>query len=93
MSSRAPTVGELLPRAAEAFGVRYKLETYTLDITHKDGGPKARGFLVILGITLRDIDYLEAEIMAGILDAQTITSPPTIAFNPPTPRSARPLRL
>lgn len=67
MSHGAPAVGELLPRAAEASGVRYKLETYSLDVTHKDGGPKARGFLMILGITLRDIDYLEAEITAGIL--------------------------
>jgi hypothetical protein len=68
MSSRAPNVGELLPRAAEAFGVRYKLATYSLDIAHEKGGPKARGFELILGITIEAIDYLEAQIMARILD-------------------------
>jgi hypothetical protein len=60
-----PTVGELLPRAAEAFGVRVKLATYSLDVNHKDGGPKARGFERILGITIEDIDYLEAMILEG----------------------------
>lgn len=63
-----PTVGEPLPRGAEAFGVRYKLETYSLDITHEKGGPKARGFEQILGITIEEIDYLEAQILARILD-------------------------
>ena len=68
MSSETPAVGELLPRAAEAFGVRYKLETYSLDPTHKRGGPKARGFDLILGITIDAIDYLEAQILARVLD-------------------------
>ncbi len=63
-----PVVGELLPRAAEAFGVRYKLETYSLDTTNKVGSPKARGFELILGITIEAIDYLEAQIMTRILD-------------------------
>jgi hypothetical protein len=67
--SPPPTVGELLPRAAEAFGVRYKLETYSLDLTNKVGGPKAKGFQVILGITLDDIDYLAAKILADVLNA------------------------
>lgn len=31
------------------------------------GGPKARGFARILGITIADIDYLEATIRNGIL--------------------------
>jgi filamentous hemagglutinin len=61
-------VGELLPRAADAIGVRYKLETYSLDPTHRVGGPKARGFEVILGITIDAIDYLEAQILARVLD-------------------------
>jgi hypothetical protein len=56
-----PAVGELVPRAAEAFGVRYKLATYSLDVDHKDGGPKAKGFKRILGITIKDIGYLEAQ--------------------------------
>lgn len=63
-----PVVGEVLPRAAEAFGVRVKLETYSLVLTHVDGGPKARGFKEILGITIEAIEYLEAQIMARILD-------------------------
>ena len=68
MSSEAPAVGELLPRAAEAFGVRAKLATYSLDIAHEKGGPKARGFEQILGITIDAIEYLEAQILARILD-------------------------
>jgi hypothetical protein len=63
-----PREGELLPRAAEAFGVRIKLATYSLDVTNKDGAPKARGFELILGITIDAIDYLEAQILARILD-------------------------
>ncbi len=63
-----PAVGELLPRGVKAFGVRRKLETYSLDIAHKYGGPKARGFEQILGITIDAIDYLEAQILARVLD-------------------------
>jgi filamentous hemagglutinin len=66
--SPPPAVGELLPRAAEAFGVRVKLETYSLNPTHKYGGGKARGFELILGITIDAIDYLEAQILARVLD-------------------------
>jgi uncharacterized protein len=75
----APAVGELLPRAAEAFGVRYKLATYSLDITHKSGGPKARGFDRILGITIDAIEYLEAQILARVLD----TPVSEVRDNPP----------
>ena len=60
-------MGDLLPLRAEAFGVRHKLETYSLDPAHEDGGPKALGFKLILGITIEAIDYLEAQIMAGLL--------------------------
>ena len=44
-----------------------KLATYSLDLNHKDGGPKARGFARILGITTDAIDYLEGTIHTGIL--------------------------
>jgi len=54
-----PVEGELLPRAVYAFGTHVKLATYSLNVTHKDGGPKARGFEKILGITIEHIDYLE----------------------------------
>jgi hypothetical protein len=63
-----PTAGQVLPRAGDAFGLRYKLETYSLDSTHKRGGPKARGFELILGITIDAIEYLETQIFARILD-------------------------
>jgi len=43
-------LGELLPRGAEAVGVRHKLATYVLNRGHRDGGPKARGFERLLGI-------------------------------------------
>lgn len=61
-----PRVGELLPRAEEAFGVREKLRFYSLNLGHVDGGPKARGFALILGITIDSIDYVETEIHRGI---------------------------
>ncbi len=62
-----PKVGDPLPCAAEAVGDRRKLATYSLDKAHEDGGPMARGFERILGITIRDIDYLEGAIQTGIL--------------------------
>ena len=62
-----PKVGDPLPRAAEAIGARRKLATYSLDTAHKHGGPKARRFERILGITIRDIDYLEGAIQTGAL--------------------------
>src|SRR5262245_56367656 len=74
-----PRVGELLPRADEAIGVRYKLATYSLDRDHPLGGPKARGFAVILGITASSIDYLEAQVCSGVLGAPIASVRP----NPP----------
>lgn len=62
-----PKVGDPLPRAAEAVGVSRKLSMYSLDAAHKRGGPKAQGFESILGITIRDIGYLEGAIQTGIL--------------------------
>lgn len=62
-----PQAGELLPLGDEAFGIREKLAGYSLDLANQEGGgPKAKGFAVILGITLDSIDYLEAEIRRGI---------------------------
>ena len=61
-----PQVGELLPRAEEAIGVRQKLATYSLDTSHESGGPKAHGFERILGITHESITYLEREILTGV---------------------------
>ncbi|MGH2903688.1 MAG: DUF6883 domain-containing protein [Solirubrobacteraceae bacterium] len=60
-------MGEPLPRAAAAYGVRRKLAGYSLDLAHEVGGPKALGFKRILGIMLADIDYVEGAIYMGIL--------------------------
>jgi filamentous hemagglutinin len=62
-----PRIGEPLPRAREAAGIRRKLLDYSLNPAHERGGPKARGFERILGITVDHVDHLEAEIRAGIL--------------------------
>ena len=48
--------------------MREKLAGYSLDPDHWKGGPKARGFELILGITRDDIEYLAGTIEAGILD-------------------------
>lgn len=61
-----PVVDALLQRRELAFGIHDKLATYSLALDHKDGGPKARGFEKILGITLEYIDYLEGAIYTGI---------------------------
>jgi hypothetical protein len=61
-----PEPGEALPRAAEAWGVCEKLAGYSLDTAHESGGPKARGFELILGITLKDIEHLATAILSGI---------------------------
>jgi hypothetical protein len=63
----APSVGELLPRAEEATGIRRKLSAYCLDPLHESGGAKALGFSKTLGITIESIDYLENRIRCGIL--------------------------
>jgi hypothetical protein len=67
-----PQVGELLPRADEPLGVRDKLTRYSLNRRHHSGGPKARAFELILGITPVSIEYLAAEIELGILGAPII---------------------
>jgi hypothetical protein len=41
------------PRAEDAFGIQEKLAGYSLNPHHEDGGPKARSFGRILGITRR----------------------------------------
>lgn len=68
-----PQVGDLLPRAEEAIGVRYKLATYSLVKGHKLGGAKARGFERILGITLESIDYLERAIILGVQETPIVS--------------------
>lgn len=74
-----PRVGEPLPGAAEVLGVRSKLVGYSLNATHEDGGPKARGFKTILGITIDDVDHLERAIRVGVLTAPVSE----VRVNPP----------
>lgn len=62
-----------MPRAAEAVGVREKLERYSLAVGHRDGGPKAYRFRQVLGITLADVQHLATEISAGLL-TEPVTS-------------------
>jgi hypothetical protein len=68
-----PKIGDLLPRAEEAIGVRPKLAAYSLDPDRPAGSNKARGFELILGITLDSIDHLESAIHTGILTARIVT--------------------
>jgi hypothetical protein len=74
-----PKPRERLPGAEKAVNVREKLLDYSLNTAHKDGGPKARGFERILGITIADIDYLEAAILDGIGE----TPIGSVRHNPP----------
>ena len=64
-----PTIGELLPRGADAFGVEEKLSAYCLNPDHELGAAKARGFQRILGIAAADGEYLAAELLVGVGDA------------------------
>lgn len=61
-----PQVGDLLPRCDEPEGIEKKLRSYSLVIDHKRGGPKANGFLRMLGMGLDSVDYIEQEIRRGI---------------------------
>jgi hypothetical protein len=61
-----PTIGDLLPRAAEARNLHEKLERYVLNASHAKGAAKARGFAEVLGIGSRDADYLAEALLKGI---------------------------
>ena len=61
-----PRIGDPLPRASEALGIRHKLTTYCLNAANEFGAAKARGFALILEITIDDVDYLEAAILNAI---------------------------
>jgi hypothetical protein len=60
-------------------GVREKLIGYSLNSLHREGGPKARGFERVLGITIEDLGYLEAAVQAGILSVPIAS----VRYNPP----------
>lgn len=61
-----PKIGELLPRAEDAYGVHDKLARYSLRAEHNEGGPKAAAFARVLGITAADLDYLAEALLAGV---------------------------
>ncbi len=63
-----------MPRAAVAVGVRRKLATYSLELGHTSGGPKAVLFERLLGITREYVDHLVAEILTGVLVAPVTRS-------------------
>lgn len=42
------------------------MTAYCLSLDHEIGGPKAQGFLRILGIGLGDADHLVAELREGV---------------------------
>jgi filamentous hemagglutinin len=62
-----------------AVGLRRKLADYSLDPANEVGGSKARGFELILGITIADIDYLEGAIQTGVL----VVPVASVRDNPP----------
>jgi uncharacterized protein len=63
-----PQIGELLPRAQDAYGVHEKLAGYSLSLEHAVGGHKAGLFEAVLDITTADVDYLLESLIAGIAD-------------------------
>lgn len=64
-----PTIGQQLPLAEQAWGIREKLVAYSLNLDHEVGGPKAAGFERILGIVRADVEYLVEALRAGVLSA------------------------
>lgn len=64
-----PTIGQQLPLAEQACGIREKLVAYSLNLDHEVGGPKAAGFERILGIVRADVEYLVKALRAGVLSA------------------------
>ena len=55
-----------------------KLRDYVLNPAHPQGGPKARVFAAVLGLTRADWQYLRQQLLAGVLAA------------PATPRGTTP---
>jgi hypothetical protein len=55
-----------MPRAADAFGAREKLEAYCLNADHEVGRFKAASFEKSLGIGIANAEYLAGALRAGI---------------------------
>lgn len=78
-----PQVGELLPRADEPVGVEYKLRTYSLNLRNPKSWPKANGFSVMVGLDLTAIEYVEQQILRGILmtPIRTVRAKPAVGYH------------
>jgi hypothetical protein len=59
-----PQIGELLPRAEDAYGVQEKLLNYSLKAGHPRG--KAEAFAQVLAVTAEDLDYVAEALVNGI---------------------------
>jgi hypothetical protein len=59
-----PQIGDLLPRAEDAYGVREKLVDYSLKAGHPRG--KAEGFARALAVTADDLDYIADALLSGL---------------------------
>lgn len=64
-----PTIGQRLPLAEQAFGIREKLVAYCLNLDHEIGGAKAEGFQRILGIAREDLEYLAEALRSCVVTA------------------------
>lgn len=62
-----PEIGEILPRASDAYGVHEKLAGYSLKLDHVGRGKKAEGFARVLAITVADLEYLAEALLHGVL--------------------------
>jgi hypothetical protein len=58
-----PQIGELLPRAEDAYGVREKLVDYSLKAGHPKG--KAEAFARALAVTADDLEYVAEALLRG----------------------------
>lgn len=59
-----PEIGELLPRAEDAYGVHDKLAGYSLKPGH--GKAKAEAFARVLAVTADDLDHIAQALLDGI---------------------------
>ncbi len=59
-----PQIGELLPRAEDAYGVEEKLLNYSLKAEHPRR--KAEAFARVLAVTADDLEYLAEAVLSGV---------------------------
>jgi hypothetical protein len=64
-----PKIGEPLPNAHLARIPKAKLYDYALDPTHPRGGPKARLWRAVFGLTRGDWRHVRSQLRNGVRDA------------------------